>query len=217
MQPSRDPHTNTVARGGACIFVVVSRRIHAYPHHSTYVEGRGGEAAVRCDSDQCGTHGGKDGEEGAAAAAAAARARRARRMGGAATAGAVAAPSAPRAGSEEGLSAAQQSGTPRRSSRRQPTLLDVTAAPGAGRCAPDPRPLSHPPTPLRGAPARCAPARAPIAKSRRLSAAHASHTSRARRRACGRHVACTRRGHRAENPAHSAPAEAAADVEKTPL
>ena len=147
MQPSRDPHTNTVARGGACIFVVVSRRIHAYPHHSTYVEGRGGEAAVRCDSDQCGTHGGKDGEEGAAAAAAAARARRARRMGGAATAGAVAAPSAPRAGSEEGLSAAQQSGTPRRSSRRQPPLRDVTAAPGAGRCAPDPRPLSHPPDP----------------------------------------------------------------------
>ena len=69
---AQDPHTNTVARGGACIFVVVSRRIHAYPHHSTYVEGRGGEAAVRCDSDQCGTHGGKDGEEGAAAAAAAA-------------------------------------------------------------------------------------------------------------------------------------------------
>ena len=62
-------------------------------------------------------------------------------------AGAVAAPSAPRAGSEEGLSAAQQSGTPRRSSRRQPTLLDVTAAPGAGRCAPDPRPLSHPSDP----------------------------------------------------------------------
>ena len=64
---------------------------------------------------------------------------RARRRGRAATAGAVAAPSAPRAGSEEGLSAAQQSGTPRRSSRRQPPLRDVTAAPGAGRCAPDPR------------------------------------------------------------------------------
>ena len=26
-------------------------------------------------------------------------------------------------------------------------LFDVTAAPGAGRCAPDPRPLSHPPDP----------------------------------------------------------------------
>ena len=32
-------------------------------------------------------------------------------------------------------------------------LFDVTAALGAGRCAPDPRPLSHPPPiPLRGAP-----------------------------------------------------------------
>ena len=53
-------------------------------------------------------------------------------------------------------------------------LFDVTAAPGAGRCAPDPRPLSHPPDPPARRPLHCAPARAPIAKSRRLSAAHAS-------------------------------------------
>ena len=181
-------------------------------------------------------------------------------------------------GSEEGLLTAQQSGTPRRSSRRQPPPLDVTAAPGAGRwrarrmggaatagavqrsllrlrhaparkrgCrrrsraarlgaraadSPTPRrdgrsrsqPVRARPTPplaplrppLRGAPIRCAPARAPIAKSRRLSAAHASHTSRARRRACGRHVACTCRGHRAENLAHSAAAEAAASAQTTP-
>ena len=60
---ARSTHTNTVGPGAG---LAVSRRIHAYPYHSTYVRG-----------------------EGAAAAAAAARARRARRMGGAATAGAV--------------------------------------------------------------------------------------------------------------------------------
>jgi len=41
-----------------------------------------------------------------------------------------------------------------------------------------------------------------------LSAAHASqipHITRAHRRACGGHVACTRRGHRAANPAHFPP------------
>ena len=67
-------------------------------------------------------------------------------------------------------------------------LFDVTAAPGAGRCAP---------------------ARAPIAKSQLSSAVRAPHTSRKRRRVCGRAVPCTSRRHRAENPAHSAPTEAA--------
>ncbi|EOD40246.1 hypothetical protein EMIHUDRAFT_446787 [Emiliania huxleyi CCMP1516] len=54
--------------------------------------------------------------------------------------------SPPRAGSEEGLSTAQQ----RHASALEPPtapLLDVTAAPGASRCAPDPRPLSHPSDP----------------------------------------------------------------------
>ena len=87
-------------------------------------------------------------------------------------------------------------------------LFDVTAAPGAGRCAPDPRPLSHPPDPPARRPLHCAPARAPIAKSRLSSAVHAPHTSRERRRVCGRAVPCTSRRHRAENPAHSAPTEA---------
>ena len=102
---------------------------------------------------------------------------------------------------------AADSPTPRRDgrSRSQPV-----------RARPTP-PLAPLRPPLRGAPIRCAPARTPIAKSRRLSAAHASHTSRARRRVCGGAVACTRRGHRAENPARSAPAEAAADATKTPL
>ena len=88
-------------------------------------------------------------------------------------------------------------------------LFDVTAAPGAGRCAPDPRPLSHPPDPPARRPLHCAPARAPIAKSRLSSAVRAPHTSRERRRVCGRAVPCTSRRHRAENPAHSAPTEAA--------
>ena len=87
-------------------------------------------------------------------------------------------------------------------------LFDVTAAPGAGRCAPDPRPLSHPPDPPARRPLHCAPARAPIAKSRLSSAVRAPHTSRERRRVCGRAVPCTSRRHRAENPAHSAPTEA---------
>ena len=42
----------------------------------------------------------------------------------------------------------------------------------------------------------------------RRPAVHAPHTSRARRRACGRAVPCTRRRHRAESSAHSAPTEA---------
>ena len=41
------------------------------------------------------------------------------------------------------------------------------------------------------------------------SAVRAPHTSRERRRVCGRAVPCTSRRHRAENPAHSAPTEAA--------
>ena len=88
-------------------------------------------------------------------------------------------------------------------------LFDVTAAPGAGRCAPDPRPLSHPPDPPARRPLHCAPARAPIAKSQLSSAVRAPHMSRERRRVCGRAVPCTSRRHRAENPAHSAPTEAA--------
>ena len=54
--------------------------------------------------------------------------------------------SSPRAGSEEGLSTAQQ----RHASALEPPTtphLDVTAVPRAGRCAPDPRPLSHPSDP----------------------------------------------------------------------
>ena len=102
---------------------------------------------------------------------------------------------------------AANSPTPRRDGRSQGRPV---------RARPTP-PLAPLRPPLRGAPIRCAPARAPIAKSRRLSAAHASHTSRARRRACGTAVACTHRGHRAENPAHSAPAEAAASAQATPL
>ena len=191
---ARSTHTNTVGPGAG---LAVSRRIHAYPYHSTYVRG-----------------------EGAAAAAASARARRARRMGGAATAGAVQrsllrlrhAPARKRGCRRRSRAArlaarAADSPPPRRDgrSRSQPV-----------RARPTP-PLAPLRPPLRGAPIRCAPARAPIAKSRRLSAAHASHTSRARRRACGGAVACTRRGHRAENPARSAPAEAAADATKTPL
>ena len=61
-------------------------------------------------------------------------------------------------------------------------LFDVTAAPGAGRCAPDPRPLSHPPDPPARRPLHCAPARAPIAKSRLSSAVRAPHTSRERKK-----------------------------------
>ncbi|EOD40402.1 hypothetical protein EMIHUDRAFT_361066 [Emiliania huxleyi CCMP1516] len=44
--------------------------------------------------------------------------------------------------SEDGLSRALEKLSGRLETRTAP-LLDVTAAPGASRCAPDPRPLSH--------------------------------------------------------------------------
>ena len=102
-----------------------------------------------------------------------------------------------------------RSGTPRHSSSTSPPLRhDGRSRSRPVRARPTP-PLAPPPTPLRGAPFHCAPARAPIAKSRLSSAVHAPHTSRERRRVCGRAVPCTSRRHRAENPAHSAPTEAA--------
>ena len=69
--------------------------------------------------------------------------------------------------------AAERHASPLEPQTAHPPRRDGRSRSRPVRARPTP-PLAPPRPPLRGAPVRCAPARAPIAKSRRLSAAHAS-------------------------------------------